>query len=132
MTHAAASALKTKPPAWRRWVAILLRCAHLAGLVLLGAALLGAPVEVRGGALLTLASGLALFVAELVDTRIRLGELAGVVVLLKLAAVGWMALHPQAALLIFWPVLLVSALVSHAPRPLRHWRAGRTADPRGG
>lgn len=129
MTHAAAS--KVKPPAWRRWAAIALRCVHLGGLVLLGATLLGAPLQPRAGALLTLASGLALFVAELADTRIRLGELAGLVVLLKLAAVVWMALHPEAAPLLFWLVLAVSGLMSHAPRPLRHWRPGRTADPRG-
>ncbi len=103
----------------------MLRCAHLAGLVLLGAALLGAPLSVRDGALLTLASGLALFVAELADTRIRLGELAGLVVLLKLAAVGCMALRPAAAPLLFWLVLGVSGLIAHAPRPLRHWRPGR-------
>ena len=130
MTPAAAP--KVKPPAWRRWVAIVLRCAHLAGLVLLGAALLGAPLQLRDGALLTLLTGLALFVAELADTRIRLGELAGVVVLLKLGAVAWMALHPEAAPTLFWLVLVVSALMSHAPRPLRHWRPGRAADLRGG
>lgn len=130
MTPAAAS--KVKPPAWRRWVAIVLRCAHLAGLVLLGAALLGAPLEPRGGALLTLFSGLALFVAELADTRIRLGELAGLVVLLKLAAAAWMALHPEAAPALFWMVLAVSGLMSHAPRPLRHWRPRRPAGIRGG
>jgi hypothetical protein len=122
MKHAVAA---PKPPAWRRWIAIVLRCVHLAGLVLLGAALLGAPLAVRDGALLTLASGLALFVAELADTRIRLGELAGLVVLLKLAAVGCMALLPATAPRLFWLVLAVSGLVAHAPRPLRHWRPGR-------
>jgi hypothetical protein len=105
-------------------MAIVLRSAHLGGLVLLGAALLGAPLEPRSGAAVTLASGLALFAAELADTRIRLGELAGLVVLLKLAAVGWMAWQPTVAPVLFWLVLAVSAVVSHAPRPLRHWRPG--------
>jgi hypothetical protein len=116
-----------KPPAWRRWIAIVLRCAHIAGLVLLGAALLGAPLSLRGGAAVTLFTGLALFVAELADMRIRLGELAGVVVLVKLAAVAWMALDPGMAPLLFWLVLAVSGLMSHAPRPLRHWRPRRQA-----
>jgi hypothetical protein len=116
---------QSKPPAWRRWIAIVLRCAHLAGLVLLGASLLGAPLAPRGGAALTLVTGLALFVAELADTRIRLGELAGLVVVLKLAAVAWMALDPTVAPLLFWLVLVVSGLMSHAPRPLRHWRPRR-------
>lgn len=124
MTRSVAS---LKPPAWRRWVAISLRCAHLAALVLLGAALLGAPLPLRENALLTLGSGLALFIAELVDARIRLGELAGLVVLLKLAAVGCMALRPATAPLLFWLVLTVSGLTAHAPRPLRHWRPGRGA-----
>ena len=116
---------KTKAPAWRRWAAIAVRCAHLAGVVLLGAALLGAPVSVRSGAVLTAASGIVLFVAELADTRIRLGELAGLVVLVKLGAVAWMALDPGTAPLLFWLVLALSGLTSHAPRHWRHWQPRR-------
>lgn len=113
-----------KPAAWRRWLGICLRSAHVAGIVLLGATLHGAPLDPRIGALATLLSGVGLLAVEWADTRIRLTELAGIVALLKLAAFAWMALDHAAALALFWLLLFVSALVSHAPRGLRHWRPG--------
>jgi len=114
-----------KPAAWRRWLGIGLRCAHLAGVVLLGATLHGAPLDLRIGAVSTLLSGAGLLAVEWADARIRLTELAGAVAWLKLAAVAWMALDSSSALALFWLLLMVSGLVSHAPRRLRHWRPGR-------
>jgi hypothetical protein len=35
-----------------------------------------------------------------------------------------MAIDPARAPAVFWVVLVVSALSSHAPRGLRHWRPG--------
>ena len=113
-----------KPAEWRRWVGIVLRTAHLAGVVWLGAALLGAPVG-AGGGWLTLLSGLGLFASELVDRRISPTELAGAVVLAKLVAVASMLAWPAAAPGLFWTLLVVSAISAHAPKPLRHWRPGR-------
>lgn len=113
-----------KPPEWRRWLGIALRAAHLAGVVLLGAALLGAPLAAAGAGL-TLASGLALLASELADRRIALTELAGAVVLLKLLLVAAMLAWPAAALPLFWALLGLSALVSHAPKGLRHWSPWR-------
>ena len=119
-----------KPAEWRRWLGIVLRTAHLAGVVWMGAAYVGpaAPAVGSGGvaaghsgALLVLVSGVALLLSEWFDGRIRLGELAGVVVLAKLAAVAWMALGGAGAQALFWAVLLLSAISSHAPRELRHW-----------
>ena len=119
------TAAADKPAAWRRWLAIGLRCAHLAGVVLLGASLLGAPLEIRLGAGVTLVTGIGLLVVECSDRRIRLAELAGTVALLKLAVVGWMMLDHGAAPLLFWLVVLVSGLVSHALREWRHcWPRG--------
>ena len=118
------SAATGKPPEWRRWLGIVLRSAHLAGVVWLGAALLGAPVG-PGGAWLTLASGVGLFASELVDRRVAVAELAGAVVLGKLLAVAAMLVWPAAALALFWALLLVSAISAHAPKPLRHWRVWR-------
>ena len=63
---------------------------------------------------------------ETIDARMRWDELAGVVSLLKLAAVAWMALDAERAQQLFWTVLFVSAIVSHAPRRVRHWRPGRS------
>ena len=122
------SAATGKPSEWRRWLGIVLRSAHLAGVVWLGAALLGAPVG-PGGAWLTLASGAGLFASELIDRRVAVGELAGAVVIGKLLAVAAMLVWPAAALALFWALLLVSAVSAHAPKPLRHWRVRRSSRP---
>lgn len=112
-----------KAPAWRRWLGIGLRSAHLAAVVGLGAGVLGAPVGTLPAAA-TLASGLALLASELADRRVALGELAGALVLAKLALVGAMLAWPALQAPLFWLLLLASAVVSHAPKGLRHWRPG--------
>lgn len=115
-----------KPSEWRRWLGIGLRTAHLMGVVWMGAGMMATPMQAGGpGAWLTLASGLALLLSELIDGRIALSELAGAVVLVKLAAVAWMALGGAGALPLFWAVMAVSAISSHAPRDLRHWTPRR-------
>jgi hypothetical protein len=43
-------------------------------------------------------------------------------VLVKLALVAVMALYPPVALPVFWSILVVSTLLSHAPGSLRHRR----------
>lgn len=113
---------RAKPAAWRRWLGIGLRTAHLASVTWLGAALLGAPLATHRGAAAVAASGAALLAIEAFDRRIRLLDLAGLVSLAKLGVVAWMALDPARAAPLFWLVLVVSALSSHAPRRLRHWR----------
>lgn len=117
-----AGAAEDKPAEWRRWLGIALRSAHLAAVALLAAQLLGAGGAARWGAWATFATGLGMLVSELADRRIHLGEVAGATVLLKLALVGVMALWPSAALPLFWAVLVLSAVISHAPKGLRHWR----------
>ena len=114
-----------KPAAWRRWLGIMLRTAHLCAVTLLGAALLGAPASTAGAATFTALSGAGLLMIERFDGRILLGDLSGWVSLAKLAVVAWMAIDPARAPVVFWVVLAVSAISSHAPRGLRHWRPGR-------
>jgi hypothetical protein len=123
MTEPVRRERQAKPAEWRRWLGILMRTAHLVGVVWMGAAYLGpaAPAAGGQGAVLVLVSGVALLLSEWLDRRIRLSELAGVVVLTKLAAVGWMALGGAGAQPLFWAVLVLSAISSHAPRELRHW-----------
>lgn len=116
---------RAKPAAWRRWMAILLRTGHTAGVVLLGAALYDAAVPHGVGGALTLVTGIALMAMERADGRIRFTELAGAFSLAKLVAVVWMALDGTAARTVFWVLLVLSGIVSHAPRPVRHWRPGR-------
>lgn len=114
-----------KPAEWRRWVGIGLRTAHIASVALLAAQVLGAGAVARHGALFTFVTGLALLASELADRRVALGELAGLVVVAKLALVGVMVWRPALAPQLFWWVLAVSAVISHAPKGLRHWRPVR-------
>jgi hypothetical protein len=111
---------RAKPPEWRRWVGIVLRAAHLVGVTLMGAELLGAGAA-RSGAALTLASGILLFISELADGQVRWRELAGGWVLAKLGLLALAVAVPWLAAPVFWTVLVVSAVLSHAPRDLRHW-----------
>jgi hypothetical protein len=103
-----------------RWLALALRTVHLAGVVALGAALLGAPLARGASGAVVLASGVLLFAQDLRARRIALGELAGAVVLLKLAAVAWSAWAESHALVVFWGLLVLSSLSSHAPKRWRH------------
>lgn len=110
---------------------MLLRSAHLLAMCWLAVALhapatgaAGADAaRVSAAAAALLASGLALLAIELADGRMSLRELAGGVVWLKLVASAVMAWQPTWAVALFWPLVFVSALVSHAPKRWRHWPA---------
>ncbi len=115
------SAPRNKPAAWRRWGGVALRSAHLAAVSWLAVALHAAPAQQHVAGLLLLASGAALLALELADRRVRLDELAGAIVLVKLVLAGAMVLWPGAALWMFWALLLVSSTSSHMPRDWRHW-----------
>ena len=105
----------------RRWLNLSLRTVHLSGIILLGAGLLGAG-NVTAGAWLTLISGLAMFAGDVWANPAHLREVAGFGVLAKLLLVAVMVAHPSLALAIFWAVLVLSTLLSHAPGALRHRR----------
>lgn len=103
----------------KRWLNLGLRTVHLAGLVLLGAALLGAG-DISSGAGVVFISGLTMFAIDTWANPGHLRETAGFGVLLKLSLVGLMALASNWALPIFWFVLALSTLLSHAPANFRH------------
>jgi len=105
----------------RRWLNLSLRTAHLAGIVLLGSALLGAG-EVTNGVWLTFFSGLGMFAGDAWANPAHVREIAGFGVLVKLGLVAVMALYPPGALPVFWAILVISTLLSHAPGSLRHRR----------
>ena len=70
-------------------------------------------------------SGIALLLTDLRAGRIALGELAGAVVLAKLALLVWMALDARQAAWIFWSLLVASSVSSHASKGWRHWPRSR-------
>lgn len=103
----------------KRWLNVALRTIHLGGLVLLGAGLLGAgPIGL--GATITFGSGLAMFATDTWANPAHLRETAGFGVLVKLLLVGLMAWQTAYALPLFWLVLVLSTLLSHAPGSFRH------------
>lgn len=104
-----------------RWFSVLMRSLHLAGVVWLGAAVLGAPAGHRGATLLVLASGSVMLLMDLRAGRIALREVAGAAVLFKLGLVAWMALDAARTVPLFWALVLGSAITSHAPKAFRHW-----------
>lgn len=106
----------------RRWLTIALRSVHLAGVVLVGAALLGSGIDRQAAAMLMLVTGLALYAIELWSNPAHFGELAGVFIPAKLLLVLVMVLIPESAAVLFWLLLIASSVVSHAPGNFRHVR----------
>lgn len=105
----------------KRWLNLSLRTLHIAGVVLLGGALLSG-ADTTAGAWLTLVSGLAMFASDTWANPAQLREVAGFGILAKLALVAAMAVQPELALNLFWVILTLSTLLSHAPGQLRHRR----------
>lgn len=108
--------------AGRRWLTIALRSVHLAGVVLVGAAVLGAGVDRHAAGMVMLFTGLALYALEVWSNPAHFGELAGVFIPLKLLLVLVMVLYPENTAAIFWVLLIASSVVSHAPGNFRHVR----------
>jgi len=103
----------------KRWLNVALRTMHLAGIVVLGGGLFGAG-DVGLGAAITFFSGLGMFAIDTWANPGHLREVAGFGVVVKLALVGLMAWQPGIALPLFWLVLVLSTLLSHAPGAFRH------------
>lgn len=104
----------------KRWLHIGLRTLHVIGVFLLGYAILRG-ISAATGAVLTLVSGLAMFALDLWSKPSHLVELAGLGVIGKLVLVGSIGLFPNWSIEIFWLVLIVSMVLSHAPGAFRHW-----------
>lgn len=112
----------TKPPIFRRWLNVVLRGLHLAAVIVLGAALLGAPVAGGSAAAAVAITGISMFAVDTWSHPGHLREVAGIAVMVKLLLVGWMAIDDNLRPLLFWIVVLGSAFSAHAPARFRHRR----------
>lgn len=110
-----------RDPPLRRWLNVACRCVHVVGIILLGAALLAGTSSMAGG-VLTLASGLGMLALDTWRKPAHLAEVSGIGVLAKLPVVALMILIPAASLALFWSIVVVSMLLSHAPAVFRHRR----------
>jgi len=103
-----------------RWTNVILRGLHLVAVILLGAALLGAPQVSTQVAIAVAATGFAMFALDVWRKPQHLREVAGIAVLLKLVLVGWMAFDAAAQHVLFWLIVAGSAISAHAPARFRH------------
>lgn len=103
-----------------RWINVILRGLHLVAVILLGAALLGAPQVSTQVAIAVAASGFAMFALDIWRKPQHLREAAGIAVLLKLVLVGWMVFDTAAQHVLFWLIVAASAISAHAPARFRH------------
>lgn len=103
-----------------RWLSVVLRGLHLAAVIALGAALLGAPLDGHVQSLGVLASGLAMMALDLWVKTHLLKEWSGAALVIKLALVGWMAADAELRLPLFWLLVVWSAIFAHAPASFRH------------
>lgn len=105
---------------FRRWLNVLLRGLHLAAVIVVGAGLLGAPVRTPWAIGVMAASGVAMFALDLWQKPGYLREVAGLAVLAKLLLVTWMAVDAEARFVLFWLIVVMSAIFAHAPGSVRH------------
>lgn len=103
----------------KRWLNVALRTLHICGIILLGASLAGAAPPLFA-VLVTVISGSLMFAIDLWANPAHIRETAGFGVLVKLLLVGGMALAPTIAAPLFWLMVVLSTLLSHAPGGLRH------------
>ena len=103
---------------------VALRVVHLIGMIGAGAALIyGLPLAAQLPYVLTLLiSGVAMMAIDLWTTPGYLGEMAGTAMLVKIALLVWFAVSPPQQLMLFWCILVLSAVIAHAPAWLRHRR----------
>ena len=104
----------------QRWINILLRACHIAGVAVLAGGIMGDARWLVPGAVILLGSGLAMFALDLWSDPHQIREVAGLGVLLKLALAFGMTQSPTLAPWLFWLLVLGSTVLSHAPRSLRH------------
>lgn len=107
-----------------RWLSVVLRGLHLASVIGLGAALLGAPLDAHHQSMIVLISGGAMMGLDLWLKPHGLLEWSGAALLLKLLVVAWMAFDAGMRLPLFWLLIMWSAIFAHAPASFRHarWR----------
>jgi hypothetical protein len=103
-----------------RWLNVAVRGLHLAAVIGLGAALLGAPLSPQQQSHGVLLSGFALFALDLWGKPRMLLEWSGAALVLKLAAVAAMAFFAEWRVPLFWGVVVWSAVFAHAPASFRH------------
>ena len=103
-----------------RWANILLRGLHMAAVVVLGAALLGAPVSAGRAVAALVATGAIMLALDTWKHPGHLREASGMALEVKLVLVVWMAWDESVRPVLFWLIVAGSTLFSHASSRVRH------------
>lgn len=104
----------------RRWLGVALRAAHLAGVVGVGASLVGGGVADSHFPLLLVLSGLGMAALDAWSNPRWLAEPAGLSLLVKFALLGWFLADEARRSALFWVILVFSVVFAHAPASFRH------------
>ncbi|HTY03460.1 MAG TPA: hypothetical protein VMC81_07005 [Rhodocyclaceae bacterium] len=104
----------------QRWLNVALRGLHLVAVIVLGAALLGAPVQADSAVHGLWLTGLAMLALDTWRKPSHLCEASGVALMVKLVLVGWMAVDAASRSVLFWIVVIGSGVFAHAPASFRH------------
>lgn len=104
----------------QRWLSVVLRGLHMVAVVVLGAALLGAPVSGDAAVIGLWSTGLVMLALDTWAKPSHLREASGISLLVKLALVGWMVFDAASRTILFWVIVAGSAVFAHAPAKFRH------------
>ena len=112
-----------RPPTWTRLLQVALRSIHIMAMALVLGALPYGPgfPQLKIPILLTVGSGVALFVLDLTKDPAVLLQGSGVAVLAKLALLGCAFLWPTQQLAFYLAATAVASVGSHMPRRWRHY-----------
>lgn len=114
---------EVRKPGWLRWLRISTRTAHVLCIAgLLGAVLFDAGDDgFRAWLLPVVGTGLVMVATFAYETFAWFTQLAGLVMLAKLAALITIALMPPWRLPVLVGLVIVSSFSSHMPGRIRHW-----------
>lgn len=104
----------------RRWLGVALRAAHLAGVVGVGAGLVGGATADSHFSMLLVLSGLGMAALDAWSNPRWLAEPAGLSLLVKFALLGWFFFDEARRPALFWTILVFSVIFAHAPASFRH------------
>ena len=110
-------------PTVKRWTKISLRALHLVSLAGVGGGILFGLEKVTwiNYWWLALASGVLLMAIDIVSNPVWLVQIRGLVIYLKLALLAMLGLLPQWDSTLLLVVVIMSAVISHAPGRLRYY-----------
>lgn len=106
----------------RRLIVNLMRATHLVALAGFAAAVLAAGPDGWRWGIVLLLSGALMMALDAWSEPAYLRQLQGLAMLLKLLLVAAMILWQDGQQALFWLLIAYSALLSHAPGRIRHWR----------